>query len=66
MELKAVVQNLSIAARYDQKFASGVPSPVGEPQKPKLKSGLKKRLGRYRVNVHTLLILKTGWGKNRE
>ena len=35
------VQNLSIAARYDQKFASGVPLPVAEPQKPKLKSGSK-------------------------
>ena len=37
--IKSRVQNLSIAVRYDQKFASGVPLPVGKSQKPKLKSG---------------------------
>ena len=37
--IESRVQNLSIAARYDQKFASGVPLPVGKSQKPKLKSG---------------------------
>ena len=37
--IESRVQNLSIAARYDQTFASGVPLPVGKSQKPKLKSG---------------------------
>ena len=51
--IESRVQNLSIAARYDQTFASGVPLPVGKSQKPKLKSGSRDYAAPQKIKKST-------------